>query len=567
MFNEKQKPQKIVSPVTEEKKPLFVSEAMKPSPLTLSGNGAIKYSTTGNSFVDQFGATSQYKELRPFDIISKDCEALWDANPENAVKFMFFLRTISRTTVLPNGKKTSEPQRGSELRHEVFFRLFWLNEKSKKVFNDNIHILPIVGSWKDVFQMLKYDLSYNGWDYRRLNWDHIAGVLLAGLNDDSQRELIKKYMPHIRAKSACKTIDAQSNSMIGKWLCSKLFKSSIVDTKYYAQYRRLKSSGTQHSWQQLISQHKFDAIDFNKIHGRALSKLVNSKFLKNHDLSDKYSEWIKSPDTKEVKYTGFVHELLGPLAPPNYSWNNKSPEISVAQRETINKQFTTLVEKGKSENPDQSKLIVVRDTSGSMSSNAKGTSFSSNHIAKSLALYFSEFLEGSFANAWIEFNNTSVMHTWSGDSVCERYKKDISAVIGGTNFQSVIDLFCRMKVTNNIPESEFPTGILCLSDGEFNQISLEQTNVQYGRDRLKAAGFTQDYCDNFVIVLWNIANNYYADSSTKYETYNNAPNTHYFSGYSGSVISFLTSKIKNPEELFEAAMDQEVLKEFVTVEL
>lgn len=560
MINEKLKPKSVdVSSSKTAKQPLFVSEAQKPSPLTLSGNGAIKYSTTGNSFVDQFGATSQYRAQRSFDVVSKDCEALWKTDRVNAVKFIFFLRTISRTTVLPDGKKTSEPQRGAELRHEVFFRLFWLNETDRKVFNQNIHLLPVVGSWKDIFQMLKYDLSYSGWDHRRLDWNHIANIILAGLNDASQRDLIKKYMPHIKARSATKSIDAQSNSMIAKWLCSVLFKTNIDDSKHYAKYRRLKSTGTAHTWQQLISQHKFDAIDFSKIHGRALSKLVNSKFLRNQGLSERYSEWIKSPETKDVKFTGFVHELLAPLEPPTM-YSRQSVAVDVSVQETINKQFDTLVQKAKSkESLEQSKLIVVRDTSGSMGSPGTGTKLSCNHIAKSLALYFSEFLEGPFNGSWIEFNNTSVMHTWKGESVCERYRNDRSSVIGGTNFQSVIDIFVRMKTVNNLPEDQFPTGILCLSDEEFNQASLDQTNVAIARQKLKNAGFTQEYCDNFVIVLWNISNNYYTDSRTKYETYNNAPNTFYFSGYSGSVISFLTSKIDTPEELFEKAMSQEVL--------
>ena len=43
-------------------------------------------------------------------------------------------------------------------------------------------------------------------------------------------------------------------------------------------YRKLKQSGTAHTWQQLISQKKLLELDFNTIHGRALSLLVGSKF-------------------------------------------------------------------------------------------------------------------------------------------------------------------------------------------------------------------------------------------------------------------------------------------------
>jgi len=78
---------------------------------------------------------------------------------------------------------------------------------------------------------------------------------------------------------------------------------------------------------------------------------------------------------------------------------------------------------------------------------------------------------------------------------------------------------------------------------------------------LRETGFSKDYVDSFVIVLWNLTNHYYSSfNSTKFETKSTEKNTFYFSGFSPSTISFLiNNKIETPEELFLKAMNQEIL--------
>ena len=97
--------------------------------------------------------------------------------------------------------------------------------------------------------------------------------------------------------------------------------------------------------------------------------------------------------------------------------------------------------------------------------------------------------------------------------------------------------------------------------GEFNPTSLGKTNVTAALDKLRNAGFSQEYTSNFVIVLWNLQSNHYGKGTgKKFETYGNTPNVFYFSGYSASIISFLTDGIKNAEELFDEVMNQEILQ-------
>lgn len=536
---------KVAIPVAENS--AFVSAGLKKSARILSENGAKKFATTGDDFVDQFGSISRYRSLRTFDEVSRDMSILWGLDPLNTVKFTLFLRTIPRKTVLLDGQVTESAQKGGELRWESIMRMFWIAQNHPKTFEQNLPLFISLGSWKDVFQMLQYDLVYNGWEGRILNWSFIGKLLVSGLSSSGSCELIKKYLPQIKAKAKCNTPEAQANTTVGKWLCSLLFGKK-ESSENYKKYRQLKNTGTAHQWQQLISKQKYDLIDFDKIHGRALKKLVGTKFLANHGLKDKYTKWVSDPNVA-VKYTGFVHELFPASRPA---------EKHV--QETINKQFQELINKV-GENPATS-FIVVRDTSGSMGGTALGLKVSANHIARSMALYFSRFLKGRFANAFLEFNDTCTMHTWKGSTPVDQFYNDCCESYGSTNFQSVIKFFGDM-LRNGVSERDFPTGILCISDGEFNPAQLGKTNVETARKTLRAAGFSEEYVSNFVIVLWNIPNGYYHGANggvAKFETFGDVKNVFYLSGMSGSIVSFLSEgKVETARDLFDAAMNQEVL--------
>lgn len=542
----------------------FVEAGLKSSAKTLSANGALKYSTTNDPFVDQFNMLSIYREPRKFNDIANDCEILWTADKLNCVKFIYFLRMISRVCQYPNGEKTTVSQKGGELRYEGIMRMIWLQTKSPNIFWNSIGLVSTIGSWRDIFTMLQYDLVYNGWEDRVLDWEKYKNLIVSCLSNDNTRELIKKYLPTIRTNKMCKTVESQADSIIGKWIASFLFGKKSDSYDSYKQYRRMKSSGTAHEWQQLISKQQFEKIDFEKIHGRALHLLAKSKFLDNHDLRDKFTEWITSDKTTNVKSTEFVHELfeefknVGTYHCDKY---NTLSDVPVEMQALVNKKFKTLINKVK-DSESYSKLIVVRDTSGSMTGTASGTKSSAYDIAKAIALYFSEFLTGEFANSFMEFNSSCKLHKWIGKTPMEKWFNDKCSYVGNTNFQSVFDKFVEIK-QSGVAESDFPTGILCISDGEFDAADLNKTNVEKALSKLRFAGFSDEYINNFVIVLWNITTNYYGDGiKPKFETFGNVKNVFYMSGYSASIVSFISDKIATARELFDAAMNQETLNIF-----
>ena len=526
---------------------------------TISGNGSIKLTSTGDPFVDQFGLISQYRQLRPYSSISKDMDTLWDIDPMYTLKLLFYIRMITRKVKL-YGTETSKVQKGAGLRHESFMRMLWLAVNHSEVFYKNLPLFITIGCWKDIIQLMSYDLQYHGWNDKVLDFDKLSDFILAGLENPNTCNLVKKFLPTIKARSKCTTLESQADTIIGKFLAHKLFGNgefspNLHSIKTYESYRKLKASGTAHQWQQQISRGQFN-IDFSKVHGRALALLVSGKYLANHGLEKDYEEWIKEQPI--AKFTGFVYELFKGL-------NNKS---SLYKRYTIDKQFEGLIKTAKDSTP--SSFLVARDTSGSMDSKVVGLDISSNEVAKSIALYFSYLLKGQFANSYIEFDSKPELRYWEGNSPSDKYLKNTSYAYGSTNFLGIADLF--ITIYRHTPIEKFPTGLIAISDGEFNgcrgEKSSNKTNFQLFKDKLLKAGFPKDYVDNFKIVLWDIPNNFYScqEIRPKFESFADTPNFFYMGGFDPAGITFLLGgeekdkpAPKTPRELFEAAMSQEIM--------
>lgn len=550
----------------------FINAGLENAAKTTSlGNGAVKYTTTNNDFVDQFGNLSNFLKKREYAQIDKDMQLLFSQNKAKAIKFMLYTRLVTRTVQLPNGEKTETTQRGQGLKHEGIFRMIWLGVNQPELFKQNLALFISAGSWKDVITMLSYDLEYNGWEGRKLDWDFLGKVILGGLENPNTSELVKKYLPQIKANGKCKTIEAQADNIIAKWVCSILFGGKDGDYSKYKAYRKLKSSGTAHQWQQLISQNQLLSLDFNSIAGRALAQLVSSKFLDNNKLTDVYESWVVSQPT--AKYTGFVYELFQPVKS-----GYRNLPLRNHEKMTINAQFFGLLEKGRNGMLEgDNGLLVVVDSSSSMTSAVPGLKISSYDVAKSMALYFSYLLKGRFEGSWMEFNGTAQIKKWVGNTPVDKLQNDKSEAYGATNFQGVATAFGNIKA-QGVAESEFPSGILVVSDGCFNASSKQKSESQNLKANLLSYGFSKEYVDNFKIIIWDIPNVFYGSSQTAFEGFDDVPNLFYMSGFDGAGIAFLTGveKPKNSEapetndtpknaaELFEAAMDQELLN-LVTV--
>jgi len=524
---------------------IFIKQSQTTTEL---GNNALKYTTLGNDFIDQFSKISNYREPRSYSEVAKDMELLWFQDPKLTISLTFYIRLITRKTQLFDGNKLSKTQRGQGLKNEGIMRMFWLYRNHKKQFEDNIILYLSAGCWNDLFVMAEMAIL------NKLDVTPFYEIATLGLVNPETCHLVCKYLPNINSKK---------HKLFAKGL-AKFMWGNISDLD--KTYRKTKSAGEAHTWQQAISQRRFDDINFDKVHGRALNQMVSNKFLTRQQLEDKYIKWIESKP--ELKFTGYVYELFKNI-------NDRKP-ISNIQKATYNKQFAELVSKAKTQT--NTRYIGVLDSSGSMEAISKGTSVSAYTVAKSMCLFLSHLMDDTnlFREYYLEFSDSTELHKWKGQNPIDQYQNANSRIIAGTNFQSVADHFVNMK-NMGVDESQFPTGIVCFSDGCFDASpDAHKTNYQVLMKKLKEAKFSDEYVANFKVILWDVVNDYYEDKSqSAFEDMADTPNLYHFGGLDPAVITFMlegkmvdgkSTTPKDMNELFTEVMEQEIMK-FIKVDL
>lgn len=537
---------------------MFLKEMTMGSGSQFTENGAASYASLGTNLLDQFGKAGTNRG-RDLSVVFAEQSALWNENPEMALKFPFYLRMITRQTKLFDDKKTVKVQKGQGARDESFKRLLWVEKYHPDKFYQNLWLLPMVGSWKDIWVMLSMSEKPNKVEYFK--------VLAEGINDTNHKDLVKKYMPRIRSSKKCTTEWAKKSNQL-----AKDFANFAGWT--YEDYRQFKSTGKAHTFQKYICAGLYSKIDWNTIPGKALLSLVTGNFLKNHDLEESYEHWLEKQPV--AKFNGYVYEFAKKLRKTKYGNVDKLTQM------TIDKQFANLIETAKKDDGGiKGNVWVALDTSGSMNINVHGVDLKAVELAKSLAIYFATLNEGAFHNYVMGFDNRAWLHKLSGESFTEKWFGSMPRVgSGGTNFQSIINEIIRIKEQKpEIPESDFPQTVIVVSDMQFNPVctnwwdmttpsqSQVETNYEACVRKLREAGFSEEFLKNWKMVWWYCVNRTTDDFPSNMD----CPGTYMISGFDPAIVTLLlggqqvvdkvTGEKRNPtmEEMVETALTQEVL--------
>ena len=519
-------------------------------------NGAISYATMGKAILDQFGKSGSYRG-RDLDVVWMEQSNLWAENSDYALKFPFYLRMITRQSNILGGDKTEKVQKGAGARDEAFKRLLWIAKYHPDEFYRNLWLLPVVGSWKDLWVLLAFDGASEYLDEYKF-----FEVIAEGINDDNHRDLVKKYLPRIRSSKKCTTDWAKRTNAL-----AKRFANAAGWT--FEEYRTFKATGKAHEFQTIICKGLYKNINWKAIPGKALLNLVSGNFLKAHDLTNDYIAWLKSQPA--VKFNGYAYELGRKL-------HDYRAAASLATTITVDKQFDSLIATASKDNGAiTGNVLCALDTSGSMGAQIDENGLTAYDVCVSLGIYFSELNTGAFHNTVAMFDNTSKMLKLNG-TFSEKYFqiRNQSTAWGGTNFQSLIDLIVDTRTKHpEIPLSDFPETLLVVSDMQFNPSGnftysvasglAEKTNYATAMTKLKAV-FPKEFVDNFKIVWWYCTNRKTTDFPSTMED----GGTYMFSGFDGAVVSFLLGgeaptsdngekRIPSMEEIINTALNQEVL--------
>lgn len=510
-------------------------------------NGAVSYSTTNSVCVDQFGKAGSYRG-RDLSVVFSEQSALWRENKDFAVKFPFYLRMITRKVKMSDGSLTETPQRGQGARDEAFKRLLWFVHNEPEIFYKNIWLLPIVGSWKDIWTLLSMDDA--------IDQKKVFVVIAEGCQNETQRDLVKKYLPRIRANKKCTTDWARKSNSLAKAFCNWAGWST-------QEYRKFKSTGKAHEFQKFISTGQYDMLDWNKISGKALLNLASGKFLGNHNLVENYLSWISTTPT--AKFNGYPYELGMKM---KNLWRSTST-ICKAAKMTLDSQFENLLKIAKENTGGiTGNVWCALDTSGSMTSRiSRSSELSAYDVCISLGIYFSSLNEGAFNKNVIMFDNESNVKQLSG-TFSEMYT-DIArgrTAWGSTNFQSIIDEIVRIRTNRSyIPLEDYPTTILVVSDMQFNNCG-NNTNYDAMKHKLYSV-FPSEFVDSMKFIWWQVNSRNTTDVPATLDD----GGCYFISGFDGSILTLLlggesqvvdkeTGKKRTPtmEELIEIAMNQEI---------
>lgn len=520
----------------------------------LTENGAVSYKTTGSALADQFGKAANYRG-RSIDDVFKDQEALWFESPELAVRFPFYLRMITRKVKVNNENVTEKVQKGQGVRDESFKRLLWIAAKQPDIFYKNIWVLPMVGSWKDLWTLMFYDITLKTNVIER---EVIFDLINQGLKCSAHSELIKKFMPRIKTNSKCTTDWTQITNTLAR-------EYANYNGLSYKDYNKLKTSGTAHDFQKLICSGRFKDINWNLIPGRALSKIASEKFLTKHELEKNYTDWVISQPT--VKFTGYVYELAKEVI--SGGWSPRAAKMPLFKKITIDKQFDELVKKATEDGNILGNVWCALDTSGSMTSTVVGD-ISAFDICISLGVFFSTINTGAFHKNVIMFDNHSRVKQLKGgfcDMITDILKSNTAW--GSTNFASIVEEIVRIRTQHpEIPLEDYPKKLLVVSDMQFNPVGGNaKTNYEHMKDELYKV-FPKEFVDDMSFIWWQVT------GRTNDVPAEIGPGQIFLSGFDPSILSLLlgveAKEIEKEkgrpitsEEAIQLALTQEILSYIV----
>lgn len=178
----------------------FIQLAQKKN--TVTENGAVSNSTTGNELTDQFGKAGSYRN-RPISEVFRD-QAKLDGSVGHvwALRFVLYLRLITRVVNFFGMFKTETVQRGQGAKDESIKRFLWYALNEPDLFKKYLPLFISVGSFKDLSTMyLIIHVNKTVFDQRLKN-ELVEFFYEQIVNDNNGLAL--KYMPLVKSTKSVK---------------------------------------------------------------------------------------------------------------------------------------------------------------------------------------------------------------------------------------------------------------------------------------------------------------------------------------------------------------------------
>ncbi len=387
----------------------------------------------------------------------------------------------------------------------------------KKWISTNLHWIPLIGRWDDLLALYKTPL---------------------------EKEAAKMWASEIKA----------GNPLAAKWCDRKNFPvKHALQIRKEGDFRKLLAINRKNS----IVEYKMSTKQFNKIAYENIPSLAMARYSNAFQRNDKerFDSYRKALKTGTIKINAkvlFPHDCVRTVL-------HGHPQIADEQFKALPNYFEETNEK----------IIVLADTSGSMSTKVSG-SVEAIHISQGMALYCSEKIDkdSPFYKKFIAFESESKFVDWSGKTFSEAVKDPniFDKAFGFTKIAKALNLILKTARFFNLSQDQIPTTLLIISDMQFS-VGNRQENNPYGRytrnfekkpdkpdktelQQVKSKFETFGYVFP-KIVYWNT--NGYAGSPDQI----NAENTALISGFSPAILkAIFNSKKISPWEIMNKALEK-----------
>ena len=395
----------------------FMTELKNINNFGYTENGAIKRNSTLNGLMDLFALGGSYRNRSDEDCITL-FKAAFAEDEVHALKCLFYLRDI----------------RGGQGERR-FFRVVthWMASYQTDAMRRNLKFVPEYGRWDDLYIFVGTPL---------------------------EDEAFKIMKHQLALDVSCKT-----PSLLAKWLKSENTSSkesrnlAVVTRNHFGmtakQYRKTLSTLRERIrvLERLMSQGRFDEIEFDKIPSRA-GVIYRNAFARRDMIKAKYEAFAKDTETKVNAGALYPHDI----AHRAFEANRKrldNPDRLMLQKywENLPNYYGDNIENG----------IAVVDVSGSMS----GVPM---EAAVSLGAYIADKAHGPFANHFITFSGNPKLVKFEGADITDKLCRCVHADWGmNTNIEAVFDMLLSTAMKQGVKPEDMPTRVYIFSDMEFDQ--------------------------------------------------------------------------------------------------
>lgn len=395
----------------------FMAELKNVNNFGYTENGAIKRNSTLSALCDLFALGGAYRTRS-----DADCITLFDAafkeDEIHALRCLFYLRDV----------------RGGQGERR-FFRVVakWLAAKHTDAMRRNMEFIPIMGRWDDLYIFVGTPLEKDAFNLMR---------------------------HQLALDVSCKT-----PSLLAKWLKSENTSSkesrhlAVITRNHFdmtaKQYRKTLSTLRERIrvLERLMSQGRFDEIEFDKIPSRA-GVIYRNAFARRDMIKAKYEAFAKDTETKVNASALYPHDI----AHRAFEANRKrlgDPNRLMLQKywENLPNYYGDNIENG----------IAVVDVSSSMA----GVPM---EAAVSMGAYIADKAHGPFANHFITFSSHPKLVKFEGADITDKLCRCIGADWGmNTNIEAVFNMLLSTAMKQSVKPEDMPTRVYIFSDMEFDR--------------------------------------------------------------------------------------------------